>query len=230
VAFLVWFGSARGDQLVTVDRASYFTWRATAPAPEGPWTVAVGEDRVLPPGAAGAWDDETAAVSSVLAEGSGFALWYEGQRAGRSIRGGIGYASSADGVTWVRYDDPTTDTAGDPTLHTEGDPVLGPGACGPATAAAALEPQVWPRGDGYLMLFGGSAGLDGQPDVLGATSDDGVHWSCTGQVLLRAADIPGSEGIHTIQGATLDGEPVILVESLTAGGSEIWLATVSVGP
>jgi hypothetical protein len=266
VAFLVWFGSERGDQVVTLARSadgrawsldsdpiytdlgmtlsppgpipgaalrapdgtwllygwaaapaarsSFSTWLATAVAPHGPWTATPGQDRVLPPGATGAWDDETAAASSVVASGAGFAMWYEGQRSGRTIRGGIGYASSADGLTWERYDGP----------------VIGPGDCGPATAAAALEPQVWSRGDGFLMLFGGHAGPESQTEVLGATSEDGIRWSCTGKVLLRTSDIPGSEGIHTIQGATLGGEPVLLVESLTGGGSEIWLATVSAGP
>ena len=80
------------------------------------------------------------------------------------------------------------------------------------------------------MLFGGSPSPDRENDVLGATSSDGIHWACTGTVLLRAEDIPGSGGIHTIQGATLDGQPVLLVESLIDGGSEVWLARVSVGP
>lgn len=219
-----------GWAATAADRTSFETWRATAPAPAGPWMMAAGEDRVLPHGPAGAWDDETAAVSAVLADGSGLALWYDGQRAGRTVRGGIGYASSADGVIWTRHDDPATGSAGDPTRPTDGDPVIGPGDCGPATGAAALGAQVWRRGDGYRMIFGGSTSLDGKLDVLGATSDDGIHWSCTGQVLLRAADIPGSEGIESIQGATVAGQPVVLVESLVDGGTEIWLATVSDGP
>jgi hypothetical protein len=65
--------------------------------------------------------------------------------------------------------------------------------------------------------------------VLGATSADGIHWSCTGEVLLRAADIPDSDGIESIQGATLDGQPILLIESLVERGTEIWLATVSDG-
>ncbi len=196
------------------DRTSFETWRATAPTPDGPWTIADGEDRVLARGANGAWDDQTAAASSILAEGPELSMWYEGQGAGRGVRGGIGYASSVDGVTWARRDDP----------------VVGPGDCGPATAAASLGPQVWRRGDGYLMLFAGSAGPSEKPEVLAATSDDGIHWSCTGKVLLAAADIPGSEGVESIQGTTLDGEPVLLVESLSDGGSDIWLATVVVDP
>jgi hypothetical protein len=196
------------------DRTSFETWRATAAEPEGPWAVADADVRVLPAGPVGAWDDHTAAVSAILPTENGLELWYEGQRAGRSVRGGIGYATSTGGVTWARHDGP----------------VLGRGGCGPATAAAALGPQVWRRGDGYLMLFVGSASPSDKPDVLGATSEDGIHWACTGTVLLRATDIPGSRGIESIQGTTLDGEPVLLVESLTDRGSEIWLATVTVRP
>lgn len=281
VAFLVWFGSARGDQQVTVARStdgrawtmaldpiytdfgmnlaapgpvpgaalrapdgtwilygwaataaeprSFVSWRATAAAPEGPWMMGTGEDRVLPAGPAGSWDDQTAAVTAVVHDGSGFAMWYDGQRAGRGVRGGVGYASSPDGVAWTRHDDPTTGSAADPAKPSDGDPVIGPGDCGPATDAAALGAQVWRRSDGFFMLFGG-ARPDGKLDVLGATSADGIHWSCSGEIVLHAEDIPGSNGIESIHGATLDGQPILFIESLVGQGTEIWLAKVSVGP
>jgi hypothetical protein len=194
-------------------RTSFFSWRATAPALDGPWGVADGEDRILPPGPRGAWDDETAAVATILPDGDGLAMWCEGQRPGRAVRGGIGYAASTDGMVWTR----------DPA------PVLAPGQCGDAAAIAALEPQVWRRPDGYLMLFSGYAEGETRPTVLAATSPDGRTWSCTGRPLLDASAIPFSEGIHTIQGVTIAGEPALLVESLRDGGSEIWLVSVGIG-
>ena len=195
-----------------IRRTSFFSWRATAPAPEGPWAIGPGEDRVLPPGPAAAWDDETAAVASVLPDGDGFAMWYEGQRPGRAIRGGIGYAASPEGIAWTR----------DP------EPIIAPGQCGPGTAQAVLEPQVWQRSDGYLMLFSGYAEAATRPSIFAASSLDGRTWSCTGQALLDSTDIPGSEGIHTIQGVTVAGEPALLVESLHDRGSELWLVSVDI--
>ena len=196
---------------VAARRTSFFSWRATAPAVDGPWSVAPGEDRVLGPGERGTWDDETAAIGAVVRDGDGLAAWYEGQRAGRVIRGGIGYATSPDGVTWSR----------DP------EPVVAPGQCGPGTGLAALEPQVWRREGGYLMLFAGYAEVSARGSVFAATSPDGRTWSCTGEVLLGATDIPGSEGIHTIQGVTVGGQPALLVESLRDRGSELWLVSVT---
>ena len=195
-------------------RTSFFSWRATAPALAGPWVVAPGQDVVLPPGESGTWDDETSAIATVLPEGDGLAAWYEGQRAGRIVRGGIGYATSPDGIAWARHPEP----------------VVAPGQCGPGTALAALEPQVWRREDDFLMLFAGYAEVSARGSVFSATSPDGRTWSCTGEVLLRAADIPGSEGIHTIQGVTVDGRPALLVESLRDAGSEIWLVSVTEAP
>ncbi|MEO8469365.1 MAG: hypothetical protein ABI573_06820 [Chloroflexota bacterium] len=56
-----------------------------------------------------------------------------------------------------------------------------------------------------------------------------ISRSCSGEIVLRAEDIPGSDGIESIQGATLDGQSVLFIESLVGQGTDIWLATVSVG-
>jgi hypothetical protein len=262
--FVVWFGAAPGDQIVTVSTSvdgrtwsvgttpiyadlglefrspgpvpstalvledgtwvlygwgwrttdpGFVTWRATAPAPTGPWTA--GPGRVLEAGAEGAWDAGTAAAATVLEVPGGQVMWYDGDPGGGGIRGAIGRAGSTDGIHWQK----------------DSGPVLAPGACGPRTSGAVVQPQVWAGADGFHMLFAAlQAGIAVAP-IYGAASDDGRAWRCLSDApLLEATDIPGSQGIHRIHGGTIDGRPVLFVESLGTSSSDIWLAAVSFGP
>jgi len=74
-----------------------------ASSPDGiSWTKYAGNP-VLSPGAAGTWEDGFIADVKVLRMGPGdFRMWY---RATDAPTGGgqIGYATSADGVTWTKY-------------------------------------------------------------------------------------------------------------------------------
>jgi hypothetical protein len=198
------------------------SWRASAPEVGGPWMLDGG--RVLVPGAAGSWDSQTASISSVQRTEAGFAGWYEGSPPGFSLRGDLGYATSADGLTWQKHDDPSTTSA----ERAQSDPVVRRGICGVGTSLAVFQPQVELAPDGYVMVFGGFGRSREQMDLFGAVSRDGVEWTCgTPEALLRPGGIPGGQGIHTIASFPYgDGRIGVLIESLGEGHSDIWLATV----
>jgi hypothetical protein len=96
------------------------------------WTKDTLNNPVLDPGPSGAWDDGSVAIPSILFEGNTYHMWY----AGRSSNQRIGYATSPDGITWEKYDDPTTT---DPQFA-ESDPVLNPGQPGAWDEKQALIP------------------------------------------------------------------------------------------
>lgn len=280
VLFIVWFGDAPDDQVVTVARStdghawrlgktpiytdlgmhlahpgpgpipaaavqlddgswqlygwaahaetpqSFSSWRASAPKPEGPWTLDA--PVVLSPGPSSAWDGQTAAVGAVQHMAAGYAMWYEGQGPGSGVRGDIGYATSADGLTWRKLDDPTTTN----TPLGASDPVIHRGVCGPGTLLAVYQPEVQAAPGGFLGAVGayGSTGSDFA--VYGLTSPDGKTWRCgSTSPILKTADIPGSQGIHTLASMSRDdGTVALLVESLGDKHSDIWLATLAVAP
>lgn len=56
---------------------------------------------VLDVGGAGAWDEATVGIPSVIYNGTGYEMWYAGQDASSVFR--IGYATSPDGFTWTPY-------------------------------------------------------------------------------------------------------------------------------
>ena len=202
------------------DRGQFVTWRATARDLGGPWTA--DPEPVLTAGPAGAWDSASVAGSTVIRDETGWSMWFDGDAGGSGIRGEIGLATSTDGRTWDRWDDPTTTEAGDPVVHK--------GACGAATAGSVGQPQVWRTTSGDRMLFAGLPVGLAVSSVFGATSLDGRGWSCAAAApLLLAADIPGSGGLHRIRGGTLAGRPVLFVESLAGQGSAIWLADIDLG-
>ena len=166
--------------------------RSTAAAPgtlqpEGPW--ALDSETVLTPGPPGAWDSQTTSVSGVHRTINGYALWYEGQPPGSSIRGDVGFATSADGLAWQKFDDPATTTA----ELAASDPVIPRGICGPGSQQAIFQPQVEAAADGYLAVLGAFSGTRETMDLFGATSPDGSTWRCGSETpILRAEDMPGA--------------------------------------
>jgi hypothetical protein len=204
--------------------SSLSSWRATAPEPEGPWVLDA--TRILGSGVAGAWDSFMAAAGSVQRVGDELLLWYEGEGPGDEVRGEIGLATSTDGVTWRKHDDPaTTDLA-----RATSDPVMALGLCGDRTGQALEQPQVEPGPEGLVAVFGGFGAAREQMDLYGALSADGRSWDCASpEPLLRTEDIPNSGGIHTIASVPLgDGGIGLIIESLDGERSELWWATVEV--
>ena len=138
--------------------------RATAPEPTGPWTF--DEEPVLSPGSEGEWDDLHVMRVNVLPQenGEGYVMYYAGTTKGR--HSAIGMATSADGIVWEKYDDPTTTEA----PFAESDPIMVPQAEWEGIALG--RPEVVKTADGWVMMYEGSGG--GKSGF--AISSDGINF------------------------------------------------------
>lgn len=112
----------------------------------------------LVPGASGAWDDSGMAPNTVLYDGSIYGMWYTAVKYDGSYgTWRLGYASSDDGITWIKEDDPVL-------VGTE-----------PWESNYVYYPEVVPSGGGFAMWY--SALVPGLTANSGyATSPDGLHW------------------------------------------------------
>ncbi len=147
--------------------------RATAPAPEGPWTV--DPEPVLEPSPTG-WDSASVQRPDVIRVGDMYYLYYTGTGPAGTM---IGMAASSDGIHWTRYDDPATTDS----LYAEGDPLFTLEQNG-SQASELRYPRVLNTPDGWLLFY-----WTDNPDwatkstfyppngfIHLATSPDGVHW------------------------------------------------------
>ena len=138
--------------------------RATAPAPEGPWTVDPAP--ALVPGEEGTWDDLSVRDPYVIATSDGYRMYYSGDSGDADARPDrqIGLATSADGETWDR----------------SADPVFQLGAEEAWDGLRVFEPVVIPVSDGYVMFYGSSRHYEDERTrtfMYGyAVSDDGLTW------------------------------------------------------
>jgi hypothetical protein len=184
-------------------------WRATAPAPTGPWRA--DPDPVLS-GTAGAWDSLGVDFPGVIRAGDGYLMVYSGSSDRISSR--IGLARSVDGIAWTKGPGP----------------IISPGHCGTFDDLSVNQPRLAATPDGYLVAYGGSGQTSADTVVAASTSHDGVTWTCAStHPLLQRPDIPGSQGIHTIAVAGEGASRAVLIESLTGSGSDLWLAELSLG-
>jgi beta-1,2-mannobiose phosphorylase / 1,2-beta-oligomannan phosphorylase len=111
---------------------------------------------VLGPKRETGWEDDINRPVVVHRE-DGYHMWYTGQAKGKSS---IGYATSADGVTWTRKSDR---------------PVLTSEALW--ESVAAMCPHVMWEPTEHLWRMWYSAGEQYEPNAIGyATSKDGLHW------------------------------------------------------
>ena len=123
---------------------------------------------VLDVGGSGAFDDKWATCPSVLRTPDGYRMYYSSYFNAAGGRGGIGLASSVDGVSWKR--------------EAGGQPVLPLGVDGAFDDAQVFGPDVHHDGDQYLMWYTGDAGIKHASGIFHyqiglATSRDGLTWA-----------------------------------------------------
>lgn len=122
---------------------------------------------VLDNGTAGNFDDAWTTCPSVVFDGRRYLMWYSSVYDSKMGAGGIGAASSFDGVHWTRLN--------------EGRPVLSTGQSGAFDEGQVLAPKVRLESGVYRMWYTGMAAQWHSSGIgfyrIGlAESRDGVHW------------------------------------------------------
>jgi predicted GH43/DUF377 family glycosyl hydrolase len=139
------------------------------------WTRANGGNPVLQ-GTAGAFDANGVYGADVVYDPTDplapYKMWYSGLQ---GAFGGIGYATSLNGLTWTQY-------GGSMPLA-----VLGHGLAGSADSFSAGDPSVLKDGSTWKMWYTGDD--SNKKRIAYATSQDGVTWAKGGKVL--APEDPG---------------------------------------
>ncbi len=134
------------------------------------WTRPVPNDPVLE-GTAGAFDEKGVYGPDVLYQPADPAAPYKMYYSGLGeVFGGIGYATSTDGVNWTKHADAGTPVA-----------VLDHGQPGSADAFGAGDPSVMKDGATWKMWYTGDD--SNKRRIAYATSPDGISWSKGGGVI-----------------------------------------------
>ncbi len=158
-----------GNQFASSGSASWAVGRATAPAPEGPWTV--DPNPVLLPGPEGDWDAAQVSAPSVVRTDDGYSMYFAGHDAQNNRM--IGMATSPDGITWTKYDDPATTAA----PYAASDPVFRMGDPDTWDAYSVWQPRVVVTPGGWVMSYrSATPGGIGKGYGL-ALSQDGITWT-----------------------------------------------------
>ena len=160
--------------LYNADSARYEMWFNSSPGEQGlpyihPWSVGFATSKdgikwtiypsvVLSPGA-GSWDQHSIFPPEVIRENGQYKMWYVSYK-DAATPNGLGYATSPDGIHWMKY---------------PGNPIFGPGTA--AWEAGGPEcVQVMPVHGGYKMWYAGYDAAYAVRRIGYATSVDGITW------------------------------------------------------
>ena len=180
--------------------------RATAPGPDGPWTV--DESPILEPGPAGTWDAGGLSWPSVVPTDDGYVMYYTGVEQMRG-RGSIGLATSTDGIAWTRHDGPV--------LRAEEK----------WERLAVDRPRVVRTPAGLAMVYAGGR----LTDRFLAWSEDGITWRRDGEGPVINADSFPVKGLAWDAALIdIDGTLHYYLEIGAAtgtGGTQVYLATAT---
>lgn len=199
--------------------ARNFIGRATALNPLGPWTV--DSEPLLSPGAEGAWDDLGVLGPRIIQQDATWYMYYSAANSRQRAFAGIGLATSADGITWVKYNDPATTSDG----FAESDPVLQ----AESERSFVHQPSVQPTADGWVLFY--RTAPIGQGDsamsIRYATSTDGIQWERGTAPIWQPRTIPGISGFWWTASARRDDTYYLYVEGGSMGGTNIYAGTFS---
>lgn len=163
--------------------------RATASSPEGPWKRS--EQAVISSGNAGEWDAGFIIPSTVLLLDDGtFLMFYSGGKELSQFDDFyVGLATSSDGVSWKKYNDPKTGEH----PYRESDPVLVTGDEGDWDGAFVWMANVSYLNGLFMMYYAGAGGPSREElkSIGYATSKDGINWTkYTENPIYRTTDDP----------------------------------------
>jgi predicted GH43/DUF377 family glycosyl hydrolase len=147
--------------------------RASAPAPEGPWHF--DDVPVLEPGGAGTWDGYAVRFPDVSQVDDGFVMYYVGLSDRIGFGRGLvmmGVATSSDGISWTKHDDPTTEDG----TYRESDPIFSLDAAPWGRSSFRIQ-RVWQTSAGWEMIYSAASDYFASPLFGYATSADGINWS-----------------------------------------------------
>lgn len=121
----------------------------------------------------GSWDGDYTVSPRILLENGTYRMWFSG--GGRPASNGIGYATSADGISWSEHVGP----------------VLSPGSAGVWDSSSVTLGSVLWNGTLFLMWYRGTNPTTYQTGAVGlATSTDGVSWTkISGNPVLKATAV-----------------------------------------
>jgi predicted GH43/DUF377 family glycosyl hydrolase len=124
-------------------------------ATSGQWAKYAGNPVLLP--TVGRWDADYVSTPRVLYNDSSYRMWYQGGVSGVNQ---IGYATSSDGINWVKHGIVLT---------------AGPDG-GWDSSSIGLGSVLW-NGTAYLMWYTGTNGVTHPGGAIGlAVSEDGLNW------------------------------------------------------
>jgi hypothetical protein len=148
-----------------------YVGRATATDLTGPWTK--DPDPVITVGSPDEWDNGFIEADNVFPlETGGFIMFYSAGDFMTSINFQIGMATSPDGITWSKYDDPLTFMP----PYAESDPVLKYGDVNDWDGKFIWLPSALKKENGYEMYYTGCSYIDTW-GIGYATSPDGITWT-----------------------------------------------------
>jgi predicted GH43/DUF377 family glycosyl hydrolase len=151
--------------------------RATAKLLQGPWTKS--EEPVLTTGRRGEWDSDFISNPVLVMDNGSYRMYYSGGEDLVSYTNVyIGMATSEDGITWRKFNNPVT------RQHpfVDSDPVMLTGKPGEWDYDIVLTGPVLPINSGFEMYYYGSVSPKTEDDnweagsIGYATSEDGIHW------------------------------------------------------
>jgi predicted GH43/DUF377 family glycosyl hydrolase len=139
------------------DKTTYAWHIGLATSTDGiTWTRSA-SNPVLSPGSSGVWDEFEVRYPSVHYDGSTYRMWYWGR--GSIDKGAmIGFATSSDGVSWIKHSTQVLGYGED----FEGNPV----------GRGFIPGSIIKSGSTYIMWYGTQ-----YHDIERTTSSDGINWS-----------------------------------------------------
>lgn len=192
--------------------------RATAPAPTGPWTA---DPDYLLTADSGRWDSLAVRSPHVIRTDGGYFMYYTG--AGPAVTElSIGLATSEDGLSWSKYDDPGTTAS----PYDKSDPILTPGESGSWDSRRVEHARVHQTPTGWVMFYRATSTGPGVSGVGYATSEDGIHWTKEqDQPVIGAADVVAWGAIWFINSAYQDGIFYLFLEAGIGNRTDVHVAT-----